>query len=344
VKAVHEPRLGFIGTGFIAVAHARMLKTAATPFVRGPVFDADPARAAAFAQRGGWRAAGSIEEVLADTDAVIVATWTSEHRRAVEAAAAHGVHVLCEKPLSTTLDDALAMVDAVRTAGLVNQCGLVLRWSPAFVVAAALAREVAAGAVMAVVLRDDQYLPVQGRYASTWRGDAARAGGGVLLEHSVHDLDLLELLLGAPVTKVSAHTSNRHGVPGIEDLAAVTLATADGAAATLTTVWHDNTARESNRHLEVLCERRMITVSGDDWFGPVRYQDPDGVAHVIEGEDLIERATAILGAPPNPDDGFLQAVSEGRPAMPDMSLALRAQQLADAAYRSAASGSAPVTL
>jgi predicted dehydrogenase len=47
---------------------------------------------------------------------------------------------------------------------------------------------------MNVVFRDDQYLPTQGVYASTWRADAALAGSGVLLEHSIHDLDLLEWL------------------------------------------------------------------------------------------------------------------------------------------------------
>jgi 4-hydroxybenzoate polyprenyltransferase len=53
--------------------------------------------------------------------------------------------------------------------------------------------------VLTVVFRDDQYLPVRGVYKSSWRGDVARAGAGTLLEHSIHDLDLLEWLLGPAV-------------------------------------------------------------------------------------------------------------------------------------------------
>ncbi len=335
------PRLGIVGTGFISVSHARMLKRAATPFVRAKAFDINTRRCQGFAQRGGWTAATSLDEVLDSCDAVLVSTWTSEHRSIVEAAAARGLHVFCEKPLATSVDDARAMVQAVRQAGVVHQCGLVLRWSPAYVVARALAHEPDAGDVMAVVLRDDQYLPVQGRYASTWRGDVSKSGGGVLIEHSVHDMDLLEWILG-PVANVRAHISYRDGLIGIDDVAAATLVGRNGGVASLTTVWHDNTARESNRHLEIICQRRIITVAHDDWFGPVTWQDPDGVLHEYTPDQAVSRATELLGAAPNPDDGFLRAITTGTDAMPDLTLALRAQRLVEAGYLSHNRGGAVV--
>lgn len=327
------PRLGIVGTGFISVSHARMLKRATTPFVRAKAFDTNARRAEGFAKRGGWTAASSLDEVLDSCDAVLVLTWTSEHRAIVEQAAARGLHVFCEKPLATSFADALAMVEAVRDAGVVHQCGLVLRWSPACVVARALAYEAEAGDVMAVMLRDDQFLPVQGHYASTWRGDLSKSGGGVLIEHSVHDMDLLEWILG-PIANVRAHISYRDGLIGIDDVAAATLVGRNGGVATLTSVWHDNVARESNRYLEIICQRRMITVSGDDWFGPVTWQDPDGVVHHIGPDEAVERATNLLGATPNPDDGFLRAITSGTDAMPDLTLALRAQRLVEAGYLS----------
>ena len=46
------------------------------------------------------------------------------------------------------------------------------------------------GRPLAVVFRDDQYFPIQGQYGSTWRTDVAVAGGGTLIEHSIHDLDV----------------------------------------------------------------------------------------------------------------------------------------------------------
>jgi predicted dehydrogenase len=330
---VNVTRLGIVGTGFISVAHARMLKRATTPFMKAKAFDIDQRRCHEFSKRGGWTAADSLDEVLDSCDALLVSTWTSEHRAIVEAAASRGIHVFCEKPLATSVADARAMVHAVQKAGVIHQCGLVLRWSPAFVVARALAEETAAGDVMAVVLRDDQYLPIKGRYASQWRGDISKSGGGVLIEHSVHDMDLLESIIG-PVANVRAHIAYRDGLMGIDDVAAATLVGVNGGVASLMTVWHDNTARESNRHLEIICQRRMITVTGDDWLGPVSWQDCDGAVNTIGPEELVARATALLGAPPNPDDGFLRAISLGEPAVPDLTLALRAQRLVEAGYLS----------
>ena len=68
-------------------------------------------------------------------------------------------------------------------------------------------------------VRDDQYFPIQGMYGSTWRSDVAKAGGGTLIEHSIHDVDVLRWLLGDPES-VSARTTFRFGYPGIEDTAA----------------------------------------------------------------------------------------------------------------------------
>ena len=115
------------------------------------------------------------------------------------------------------------MADAVARAGIVNQVGLVLRHSPAFGMLKAIAADPSSGRPMSVVFRDDQFIPVQGTYRSTWRGDVTKAGAGTLLEHSIHDLDMLEHVLG-PVAEVSARTAGFHDIPGIEDVATLALA------------------------------------------------------------------------------------------------------------------------
>ena len=61
------------------------------------------------------------------------------------------------------------------------------------------------GRPLATILRDDQYFPIQGFYGSTWRKDVAHAGGGTLIEHSIHDVDVLHWLLGDPVSVERAH-------------------------------------------------------------------------------------------------------------------------------------------
>ena len=75
---------------------------------------------------------------------------------------------------------------------------------------------------MSVVFRDDQYIPIQGQYGSTWRADPTQAGAGALLEHSIHDLDILEWLIG-PIRAASAASSEFHAIAGIEDAVSATL-------------------------------------------------------------------------------------------------------------------------
>lgn len=344
--AAAEPvRVGLLGAGLIGAYHAVQLNLASVPNRIVAVHDPDHDRAAALAAGQGARAMGSVEEVVAASDAVFVCTWTAEHHRCVAAAVAEGRPVFCEKPLSVDLAGARQLASMVGSAGVVDMVGLVLRTSPAFLAVRELLAEPSVGRVMNVVFRDDQYLPTQGMYASTWRGDRELAGSGTLLEHSIHDLDILEWLLG-PVASVAARQSSFHGLDGIEDSVAVLLHFDGGATATLTSVWHDVLARPSQRRVEVFCERALITLEGDH-DGPVRRQDDDGEL-VLAGDGLRDwlagRGVPLVSS----EERFLAAVADhlaGRtpPRLrPDVVDALRAHVVADAVYRSAAAGGGAV--
>ena len=148
-----------------------MLHTSGADAEIALVHDPDPAKAESFAAASGAAVAASEDELLSSVDAVYVCTWTAEHPRLVAEVAARGLPVFCEKPLAVGLEPALAMVEAVRAAGVTNQVGLVLRDSPAFGYLRHLIDQPESGRVMSVVFRDDQYIPIQGQYGSTWRAD-----------------------------------------------------------------------------------------------------------------------------------------------------------------------------
>ena len=213
--------------------------------------------------------ADSVEALCEQVDAVFVCTWTAAHHEAVAAAVEAGRAVFCEKPLAPDLARAEALCALVERAGVTNQVGLVLRRSPAFTLVRQLLADPDAGRVMAVVLRDDQFIPTQGMYGSDWRADPAKAGAGTILEHSIHDVDLLEWLLG-PIDRVSAWTREFHAIEGIEDAATASFSFASGAVGSMVSVWHDVLERPSLRHVEILGERLHVAVEGD-WFGPVRW-------------------------------------------------------------------------
>jgi predicted dehydrogenase len=330
------PRIGFLGAGLIAHSHAYGLHQSSVPSSFAGVYDPDPERVAEFAAGWGATACGSEDEVLDACDAVYVCTWTSEHARLVDAACRRSLPVFCEKPLAFDGAAARAMADAVDAAGVVNQVGLVLRHSPVFAYLRHLVHEPEAGRVMSIVFRDDQYIPIQGMYASSWRGDRQRAGAGTMLEHSIHDVDLLEWIFG-PIASLAARSANFHGIDGIEDSVATVLDLASGGLGVHTTVWHDVMERPSQRRVEVLCERRHLVVEGD-WDGPLTWTTTGQEERTLRGDELVaacEGAGLVVG---DPDGAFVRAVAEGSPAWPTLRDAVRPHDLVDAVYRSASDG------
>ncbi len=339
-----ELRVGIIGCGLIGRSHATGLRSAPGARIVA-VHDLDVDRATRLAEEfsplGPEAVMAGPDEVMAAVDAVYVCTWTSAHPALVADAASAGLAVFCEKPLAKTFDQAREMTAAVAMAGVVNQVGLVLRHSPAFRLLRAMIRRPEVGPIMNVVFRDDQYLPTQGMYGSTWRGDVDKAGGGALLEHSIHDLDLLEWLIG-PIADVSARMGAVHGLPGIDDQATVTLTAQSGAQAALVSVWHDVLTRPSQRRVEVFAGKGYFSLEGD-WHGPVGYDIAETElgppnADRLEGHGLVDRCRELGLSGFQPDADFVSSALDRRPASPDFRLALEAHRLADAAYRSAASG------
>lgn len=335
-------KVGFLGAGNIATYHSKSLRASGADASWAAVYDPDPQRTTSFAAVTDAVSAESPDEVIDRSDAVYVCTWTSEHAALVEQVAAAGKAVFCEKPLGFDLATSTRMVEHVEAAGVVNQVGLVLRRSPVFHLLRDLCREEASGELLTVVFRDDQFLPIQGRYASTWRAEVDKAGAGVLIEHSIHDVDLLEWMFG-PVASVSATTREVHGIAGIEDSVVVSLNFENGLHATLTSVWHDLLDRVSNRHVEVFGTTLWARLQGE-WFGDVTWNQ--GGADVrLDGNDLVvEAQRRSPGAGDNPDGAFIAAVRDGVAASPAMREALSAHAVVEACYRSAAAGGALVSV
>lgn len=358
-------RIGFVGTGTIAWAHGLGIKA----MIDGGVLDAaitavhDPRerRAQGFLEAVGSPAPGtgsdsapaavaSPAEVAARADAVFVCTPTAAHRAAVDEALAAGRAVFCEKPLDRDLARAAALTDAVTAAGVPAQCGLVLRSAPVFRALRDLVDSGTLGEPMAAVFRDDQYFPIQGTYRSQWRADVAQAGGGCLIEHSIHDLDILRFCFGE-VDRLAARTANHAGHEGVEDLAAVSLTFASGLEAQLTSVWHEILSRGSTRRIELLCRDGMVWLD-DDFRGPLHVETSDATkirqCPSPEWVDALPLADDAIGlairAYVEADRAFVDAVARNTTPEPGLDVALDAHRLVDAAYRSAAHGGEPVDL
>jgi predicted dehydrogenase len=176
-------------------------------FTRGVTLEPELARA--FAAKCGLAVGTSFADVLADPaiEAVVLATPHTRHRAQVEAAAAAGKHVYCEKPFALSRADAQAMLDACARAGVTIAVGHHFRLMPSM---KALRREVAAGALGAVMHVEGNYSHdwLKDLPADSWRAapDESRAGG--MTGMGIHVLDCFRDLVG-PMRRISALSTRR---------------------------------------------------------------------------------------------------------------------------------------
>lgn len=226
-------RWGILGCGWIT-AEAIAPALAALPSARlHSACSRDAERARQFCEPYGARPFCDLDSFLADPDldAVFVATPNNRHLSDVLACAAAGKHVLCDKPLAATADDAQHMIDACRAAGIKLGVGYQMRFSP---VHREMARRAEAGMLGRIA-----YAHIQAcfRYPfppSEWRRQLATAGGGwATADLGTHLVDLLLWLLG-PVSEVQAQMDNGAYGYETEDICSAVLRFERGTLATLT--------------------------------------------------------------------------------------------------------------
>ena len=229
-------RVGLVGCGKIAAVHAGALATLPeAEFVA--CCDVDEVRARAMADaHGAPHAFSDVRELVGSglVDAVLVCTPHPSHAPVVEAAAAAGVHVLCEKPLSISLADADRMIEAADRAGITFGVIFQRRFWPA---AQRIYEAIAAGCLGKLTLAECAvriWRPESYFASDPWRGTWATEGGGVLMNQAVHAIDHLQWFMG-PVREISGRIATlRHGAYiDVEDTAMATLVFANGALGTL---------------------------------------------------------------------------------------------------------------
>ncbi len=347
-------RIGFAGTGLIAWAHGlglrALIDAGLIDATIDVVHDRNEKRAQGFADVCGAETVDSVTELMERCDGVWVCTPTAAHRKAVDEALVAGRAIFCEKPLATDLAGAQALVAAVAAGGAPAQSGLVLRSAPVFRALRELVASGTLGRPMAATFRDDQYFPIQGTYGSKWRADVTQAGGGCLIEHSIHDLDILRFCFGE-VEELTGRTANFSGHEGIEDVAVVSLYFGSGLEAHLTSVWHNILSRGSSRRIELFCEEGMVWLD-NEFRGPLHVQTSDETqvrtcaspewvdALPLNNDEVGLAVRAYVEA----DRAFVDAIVAGRSPEPSLEVALVAHRLVDAAYRSADGGGVPITL
>ena len=214
-------RWGIAGCGWVARDYVAPAIAASSNGDLVALHDISPASLA--------RTAAVVPEALATTDlprflqevdAVYVASPNHAHRPLVEAAAAAGRAVLCEKPMATTMADARAMVAACERAGATYATAFDQRFHPAHMHLVSLLQGGAVGTVTAIRVAYCCWVGADFG-GDNWRIDPARAGGGALMDLAPHGLDLSSFLLGERLVEVAALGQSQVHDYGVEDGAMV---------------------------------------------------------------------------------------------------------------------------
>ena len=354
-------RVGIIGCGSIARAHAAALRFLSDDGVATVTAAADPDaagidRVAAILGDVPRRYATGADLIAdADVDAVSVVTPTRFHRDLILATATAGKPLFAEKPLAPSFAVVRELARAIQEAGIPTQVGFQARFHPIVRQIRSWIADAAFGAPMAYLIRDDQFWPTGTIVAghSTWRADPSIAGGGALLEHSIHSCDLACWLFG-PVQRVSAVTRRVYGFD-VEDVAVATFEHTSGVVGSITSVFNGVQDREERR-LEVFFETADVEATTDFVVGAPEdsllvKRDRVSVEHV---DVAALRREAFVADGLDPDRQFfvyqylayrsfaaaLQAHETPRPTIDD---AVRAHEIVEAGYRSAERG-VPVTI
>lgn len=299
-----------------------------------------------------------------DVDVVNITLPNHQHAAAVEAAAAAGKHIYCEKPVAMNTAEAQRMLGAVQRAGVNHQVTFNVRYYPAIMRAQQLVQQGFLGRLFsfrAGYYRSSYIDPLK---PISWRQQRAVAGGGALFDIGSHVLDLIYALLG-PFAEVQATLETLIGerpdalgsaqrvAVDVDDLALLTLRLVGGALGTVEAS-RMGTGSANEITFELFGEQGALRWRSSQaaWLEAYDVREASGTLGGMGGYRHIDTLNRYPGQrAPDPTGTpdfvrshaecqwqFLKAIDEGRPGVPSLADGLHIQAVMEAAQRSAAEG------
>lgn len=328
-RMAERVRIGLIGCGGIARWHLQNLAKVPDAEVVA-LFDPDPTQIerclAVAPQLAAATIHPSMEALLADpnVDAVELSTPHTQHRAQIEASFAAGKHVMCEKPLVTTTEDAHAVLAALRASGKVGLIGYQRHMIAEYQF---IRNAIASGKYGAVTFVSALQTQEWKRLTKgTWRQDPALSGGGQLNDSGSHFVDIILWTTGLEPETVAAFSDNRETPVDIDSTLSIRFK--GGAMGSIAIVgdapnWHEDYA--------VWCEMGAFFMRA-------------GKLTVVEADGSKWQAEHLAGSGDNPDAHFVRCCQGLEEPLAPFECGLRVIQLTEAAWTSAAEGGRPVAV
>lgn len=164
-------------------------------------------------------------------EAVIICSENSRHKDMTVASAEAGKHILCEKPIATTLSEARLMIDACKENKVKLEIAFPCRFSPAVINVKKMIDKNLLGEILAIKATNHGILP------GGWFIDKNKSGGGAVMDHTVHVVDLMRWMLKKEVVEVYAEVDTLFYDLNVDDCGILTLELEGGIFATLDPSW-----------------------------------------------------------------------------------------------------------
>lgn len=317
-------RVGLLSMAHVhAPSYAHCLKSISGAQFAG-IWDDDGTRGEAAAQQYGTTWYAELDGMLANCDAVVIASENLKHADLIEQAARAGKSILCEKPLAASQGEHDRIQSVIRETGVRLMTAFPCPFSPIF---KRLKERLDSGEIGKVV---GICSTNRGTCPGGWFTNPELSGGGAMIDHTVHVADLIRRLLGAEPTKVAAITGNRIYGQEWEDTAMLTLDYPGGVFATLDSSWSRHTSFRTWGDV-------VVTVTGETGI-----LEADLFSQELEVYTAGPRTHQARGYGSNLDlemvREFISSIEENRDPSVTMEDGLAASRVALAAYSSLKAG------
>ena len=265
-----------------------------------------------------------------EVDAVIICSSNRDHLPIALECAARGKHILCEKPLGPTVEQSQQIIDACRTANVTLMTAFPVRFSPSIGETRKLIQEGKMGEVIGGCTSNHGTMP--GR----WFVEKELSGGGAVIDHTVHVVDVLRWMLDDEVETVYAeHATRLHDHLKVEDVGQLVMKFRKGAVISLDTSWSRPKSYSIWGDVKIALKGDKANVTLNCFPQQIHHFDDRNMRHsgFNMGEDLDELMV----------QEFVDAVHEGRRPLVTGEDGLKAVEVAMAAYQAAETGR-PVVL
>lgn len=316
--------------GFVSFAHMHAASYLRAMLDRGDVkvagiADEDEARVKPFTEPNGIPYYCDYEQLLQEPlDAVVICSENARHAEMVCAAAAAGKHVLCEKPLGVSEEEMLRMIESCKRHGVQLMTAFPCRFLTSVKQAKQAVEQGEIGDIIAIKGTNRGTMP------SGWFQDRSWSGGGAVLDHTVHVMDLMHWFTGSKVRSVFAHVKTLFHDTDIDDAGMLHVRFDNGVFAVLDPSWSRSRSFPTwgDVTMEIIGTKGVLSIDAFAQKNDLYSDEENKSLWSYWGDNMDE---ALI-------DSFVASIRDQKPVAVSGEDGLYSARVALAAYESARTG------